>query len=102
MYFLSCACILHCVFSINNVFIIIDGKPLPVTGDDQDFIYLGKHYNFTMTNDSVNIELKEKLTNLISKIADLQIKPYLKLKILSLFIYPKISFELKIYELSTA
>ena len=53
-----------------------------------------------MSVEQIKIEVKDKLERLIAIISDLNICPYLKIKILKLFIFPKLNFELKTYDLS--
>ena len=81
--------------------LFIDSKEIPVTGKNQDFTYLGKKFNSNMNSDSVKLELKEKLKGFLKQITSLNVSPYLRVKILKDFIYPKISFELKMYNLGS-
>jgi len=78
--------------------VYIDGETIPATNFNQDFVYLGKRFNFDLNTDSAKKELKEKLLNLLTITSKLTINPGQKVKILKDIIYSKISFELKIYD----
>src|ERR1043165_9030993 len=76
----------------------IDGTKMPVVALDSDFVYLGKRFNSDMNKDNAEINLTAKLKDLLSKITNLLLKPQTKIKLLKMVIYPKLSFELKIYD----
>ena len=78
----------------------IDGTKIPVVALDSDFVYLGKCFNGDMNKDNAEINLIAKLKDLLSKITNLPLKPQTKIKLLKMVIYPKLSFELKIYDFS--
>src|SRR5260221_1772544 len=54
-----------------------------------------------MSNEKAKDMLKKKLDKLLNILSGLDIKPQTKLKILKQIIYPKISFELKIYDFAS-
>jgi hypothetical protein len=64
----------------------------------ESFTYLGKLFNSNMNKDEAKAQLLSKLDKLLLKLSSLAIKPQLKLRILKFVIFPKISFELKIYD----
>ena len=80
--------------------VFIDGKAIPTIDLNDDFIYLGKRYNATMSKETAKTETIEKLKTLLGKITHLTLKPQTKLKILKIAIYPKLNFELKTYDFS--
>src|SRR2546425_888843 len=45
--------------------VFINGLPIPTTDVNHDFIYLGKHFNFNLSNDNIKSELKIKLASFI-------------------------------------
>jgi len=83
-------------------------KPVITTSDTQvpavkiggSFKYLGKIFNSNMNTDEAKEELSNKLYTLLTKLSNLVTRPQIKIKILKLVVYPRISFELKTYNFS--
>ena len=63
-------------------------------------MYLGKLFSAQMDNEEAKNNILNKLTALLKKLTNLPIKPQTKLKILRRVVYPRISFELKVYDFS--
>ena len=84
-----------------NPKIFINNEQVPVVKHHEDFIYLGKYFNYNMNKDRIKTELSNKLKSLINIVSDLKIKPQLKLKLLKFAIYPKLRFSLKTYQFSS-
>ena len=71
---------------------------IPAVPIGSSFTYLGKLFNSNMTKDEAKIIVQDKLNKMLQKLSSLAISPQLKIKILKLVIFPKLSFELKIYD----
>jgi len=75
-----------------------NGTDIPVVDLDTDFVYLGKRFNENMNKNNGKTNLIDKLKDLLSKISNLVLTPQMKIKIMKLAIYPKLGFDLKIYD----
>jgi Reverse transcriptase (RNA-dependent DNA polymerase) len=81
-------------------------KPVLTVGADQipaveiggDFKYLGKIFNADTSVRTAEIAVVDKLRSLLSKLNSTSLKPQTKLRVLKLAIYPRISYELKVYD----
>ena len=97
-------CVVFAMKKINQTYsqyqpmILLDGKQIPAVEQCKDFVYLGKSFNFEMNLESAKNKLFEKLSELLQITSKLLVNPCLKIKILKQIIFPKISFELKIYD----
>jgi len=84
--------------------------PVVTTSDTQvpavkiggSFTYLGQIFNSNMNTDEAKEELSNKLDTLLTKLSNLVTRQQMKIKILKLVVYPRISFELKTYNFSTS
>jgi hypothetical protein len=74
---------------------------IPHVTIDGSFTYLGKIYDFKMDNSKAKSELVKKLEMLLNITSKLKVKSQTMLKILKLYIYSQIQFELKVYRFST-
>ena len=77
--------------------VYVKENQIPVVAHHEDFTYLGKIYNWNMNLNKAKDNLKDKLTSLLNTVSALKIKPQLKIKMLKLGIYPKLTFDLKVY-----
>jgi len=78
--------------------IFIEDNFIPAIGLQDDLVYLGKRFNSNMCLEVAKTNVINKLHDLLAKITNIGIKPQSKIKLLKLMIYPKLSFELKIYD----
>jgi hypothetical protein len=78
---------------------IIKGQIPPVAIGD-NFVYLGKIYNFAMNDQLAKSNLIDKLNFLLFTTSNLNVKPQTKIKIYSQYIPSQISFELRTYNFS--
>lgn len=61
------------------------------------FKYLGKLYDFDLKNDLAKLNIAQKLENFLSITSKLKIKAQMKIKILKLYVYSQMRFELRLY-----
>ena len=78
---------------------IIKGTIPPVAIGD-NFVYLGKIYNFAMNDHLAKSNLIDKLNFLLLTTSNLKVKPQTKIKIYSQYIPSQINFELRTYNFS--
>lgn len=78
--------------------IFLSDTQIPATAIGESFTYLGKIFNFSMDNEEAKKSVVTKLSGLLESLTNLSTRPQTKLKILKLAVYPRISFELKIYK----
>ena len=78
----------------------IGDSSIPPLDDGEQFKYLGRMYDFSMKNEYIKADLEQRLTSLLQTTSDLDIKPQQKLKILKIFIPSRLTFDLRIYDIS--
>jgi hypothetical protein len=71
---------------------LISATPL-----NKDFTYLGKLFNFNMSNESAKAAAITKLDLLLDTTSSLPVKPQMKLKILKTYVSSQIAWDLKLY-----
>jgi len=75
--------------------------PVPSIDKAGSFLYLGKRFDFTMSNELTKTELIDHLGGLLLTTSNLQIRPQSKLKILKKYIPSQINFVLQTYDISS-
>ena len=85
------------VFSQILIKLFLNSGEIPGTPIDQDFVYLGRKFNFQMNNETAKAAVINKIEFLLSTTATLAIRPQSKLKILSTFVPSQLVFDLKLY-----
>ena len=80
--------------------LVVKDSPIPPLDDGAHFKYLGRLYDFAMKNDDIKASLDNKLTSLLKTTSELEIKPQQKLKILKIFIPSRLTFALRVYDIS--
>lgn len=78
-------------------FVTIQNEQMPVVQEGESFKYLGKVYNADNDLSIAKVSTKENLETMLKAISNLCIKAQLKIKILHLIAFPKLSFTLKSY-----
>ena len=73
---------------------------LPVVAMGRSFIYLGRLFNANMCTEEAKEQLVCKLDLMLKIQSNTRIKPHMKIKIVKMVIFPRISFELKSYNFS--
>jgi hypothetical protein len=71
---------------------------IPPVQPGSAFKYLGKLYDFEMKNELAKLNLTKKLESLLDITSKLKVKVQVKLKIVKLYIYSQIRFELRLYQ----
>ena len=82
--------------------IVASDSRLPAVEFGKSFCYLGKLFNSNMNTEEAKKLLEDKLNNILVRLPEIPTSPQMKLKILKLFVYPRISFELKTYNFSAS
>ena len=77
--------------------LVVKDSPLD---DGAHFKYLGRLYDFAMKNDDIQASLDIKLTSLLKTTSELEINPQQKLKILKICIPSRLTFALRVYDIS--
>ena len=62
------------------------------------FKYLGKIFSFKLDNKLAKNLIENKLQSFVAVISQLQIRPQYNIKILKIFVYAQIRFNIKIYD----
>jgi hypothetical protein len=77
--------------------LFVDGKIIPPVQLGNTFKYLGKLYDFESKNSSAKAAIVEKLNKLLSVTTNIKVKVQMKLKIVKLYVYSQILFDLRLY-----
>ena len=78
----------------------IGDSSIPPLDDGEHFKYLGRIFDFSMKNEYIKADIEQRLTSLLRTTSDLDIKPQQKLRILKVFIPSRLTFDLRIYDIS--
>ena len=79
---------------------VVNESHIPPLNDAEQFKHLGRLFDFGMKNEVIKAELDKRLTSLLETTSDLNIKPQQKLKRVKIYIPSRITFELRVYDIS--
>ena len=82
--------------------LLINKELLPCVEIGDSFCYLGRYFDFDMSNTVHKRELSHTVTNIMSKIDLLPLHPRFKLQLYNRYILPKISWHLTVADLTKA
>ena len=80
-------------------YLIINNQQIPTVPNEGSFTYLGKQFNFNMSNRSIKEKVMKDLECHIGTINDLPIKSVDKIRIVNRYVYSKIKWWMSIYNL---
>ena len=80
--------------------ILVNNKPIPPTDIDDNFTYLGKDFNFNMSNDHIKSDLINYVSDVLIKCHSLPLTPLNKLSVIQRYVYSKLRWKFSIYDLT--
>ena len=80
--------------------LFINNKPIPSVSNGNSFKYLGRHFDFEMTNQEHNSDLLSSLSNMLKQIDSQPLHAKNKLRLYHNFVLSKISWNLTVADLS--
>ena len=78
----------------------VNNNLIPTVGQGEDFVYLGRSFNYEMDNKSHQDQLVEKTKNIMQRINILPLHPINKIALYSRCLLPKLSWHLTIADRS--
>ena len=79
---------------------LVNNKPIPPTDIDDNFTYLGKDFNFNMSNDHIKSDLINYVSDVLIKCHSLPLTPLNKLSVIQRYVYSKLRWKFSIYDLA--
>ena len=80
--------------------LFINNKPIPSVSNENSFKYLGRHFDFEMTNQEHKSDLLSSLSNMLKQIDSQPLHVKNKLRLYHNFVLSKISWKLTVADLS--
>lgn len=79
---------------------IVNNERIPPVEISESFVYLGKEFSFSMSNDEVKNSIQKELNEYLDKIDRLPIKPLNKIDIITKYVFSKFKWRFSIYKLT--
>ena len=80
--------------------LIVNNERIPPVEISESFVYLGKEFSFSMSNDEMKNSIQKELNEYLDKIDRLPIKPLNKIDIITKYVFSKFKWRFSIYKLT--